>query len=250
MFNPNKSSENSEQGKIMEKVLFSSLDKKDVLEFIKEGVVHRSEIVAKKRNLKDSIEDLLNLKNNRMDEEKYRKIVNQSEYLVNWDKYIKNNQPGSNPSEPKATFAFDLFNDIAEKELDLKDEEGNIDYSRLKFYTTINSALDYNKSVDCFFEMYDVDNEGNYIKSSEALVDFTISNNKPSDKQEVILTMDTEDATDIEYYLTYKLKQNPKLKDNLYDKYIKSFGAQVANKLKENARKARQDSRYEFAIQA
>ena len=244
MFNPNKVSENQEQGKVLEKLLFSSLNQKDILKFVKDGLLFRSKIIANKLNI--YIDELLISQNRKMDEEIYRKIIHQSEYLhLNWYKYIKENQPGSDPSEPRARFAYDLFNEVAEN-INIKDEGGVTDYSRLKFYTAIGSAPDYHESLDCFFEMYDIDENGNYVKSSEALIDFTISNNKSFDKQEIILLMDKEDATQIEYYLTFESKQNPKLKNNLYDKYIKSFSKQISDKLRENAEKVKKNKEYLF----
>lgn len=70
-----------------------------------------------------------------------------------WDdalQFVRENQRGE-PSDPSARFANDLHATIAEM-LDLDD------YSRLKYYTAVGSALDKYHSIDGFFE-FQVDPE-------------------------------------------------------------------------------------------
>lgn len=61
---------------------------------------------------------------------------------------VKNNQPGD-PTDPKPRFANNLHAEVAEG-LGLKD-----DWSELRFYTAVGSALDHYHGVDAFFEFGD-----------------------------------------------------------------------------------------------
>lgn len=84
---------------------------------------------------------------------------------------VKNNQPWD-PTDPKPRFANDLHAEVA-LELGLKD-----DWSELRFYTAIGSALDHYHGVDAFFEFDEarvtMDITKNPAKASGYKADFII----------------------------------------------------------------------------
>ncbi len=238
MFNPYKASESAEQGKEMEKILFGAIPKSLVLEFIEVNIKDLQNRVFDYRRITDleNIETKTKELKSKMNDENYRKLLNQTENIIKYYDFILDNQPGNNPSEPKAKFAEDLFNMIVEK-LDLKDEEGFLEYDRLKFYTCIGTGPDYNKSLDIFFELYDVNEKNEYVKSSQVLIDFTLSKNKLKNKQELILTMNDKDAEDIEILLYDKEKVKSYIDNNIYKKYINLFSDEIVAKLRLNKEK-------------
>ncbi|MFA6227566.1 MAG: hypothetical protein WC668_00040 [Patescibacteria group bacterium] len=88
------------------------------------------------------------------------------QWLKNRDKFrmsksemfrlIKENQPAA-PTTPDTDFAYDTQSEIVEL-LQKEEEFSEVDYndllSRVKFFTAVNSPLDYGLGIDAFFEIY------------------------------------------------------------------------------------------------
>jgi len=91
-------------------------------------------------------------------------------------KDIQNNpENGMDPADPEKEFANDLHASIAQ-------EITPDDYSKLRFYTAVETALDHFHGVDAFFEV-DLDNG----KTAIITLDVTTNPNKLSYKADVIL---------------------------------------------------------------
>jgi len=96
-------------------------------------------------------------------------------------KAVKESQPWEDPSDPDKRFANDLHATIANK-------LGFEDYSKLKFYTSVNSHLDKYHGVDAFFEL-ELDNG----QKNRVTLDVTLNINKGEDwKADVVFQWPSE----------------------------------------------------------
>ena len=112
------------------------------------------------------------------------------------------------PGDPDPRFANDLHASIAEKlKLD--------DYGKLKFFSSVDSPLDYYHGVDAFFEV-----EGKDGKKRIVTIDISGNSKKDKGKADVLINMPMDGL-------------DPKEDRDDYIKKIKEATSEIADRLRE-----------------
>ena len=165
--------ENLDFGKKLERMLWGRIPPKKYLEALLKDELLKDKIFTKSRDIYKSMLGNIEIL---MDDEKFFKELSNtlaSEKVV--EKIIKSNQPGGDPSNPRADFANSFHSYIFTTIYPIKNKETNKEL--LYYYTAIDTHMDYNRGTDFFLEKnHAQDNESKKI-IQRLNVDFKLRKN-------------------------------------------------------------------------
>jgi hypothetical protein len=149
-------------------------------------------------------------------------IADRNKYIdyENSMKLVEKCQTG-NPENPSRSFSRALYNYIKER--------FHEKYT-LKFFTAAGgSHLDVKHKVDCFFKLYQADENGQLQELTSASIDLTMRDNKTDSKADLLFGIKDDERDKYD-----RSSNNKEFDSKFFDEKISAFGDRVIETLIEN----------------